>query len=122
MSPKPTAHLIQLRCNYGIAGHFLWEKEVLCDYVADRIGNIQETIFENSETLGITGPHHYLELCNIANVLRKNVSTGLHSKIDLSSVFGDIRSFVQWDKEEVVNYLIHQVVALDLPCVFEGSI
>jgi len=122
MSPKPATRPISLEGHsLGIAGHYLWEKEVLCDYLATRLGHIEEAILEDAKFDGITHEDHYRELCQIAKALRKSPGTGLHSKIELAGVFYDIRDFVQWDKEELADYMVHQIVALDLRAVFENN-
>lgn len=122
MSPKPTTRLISLEhAGLGLAGHYLWEKEVLCDYIAVRIGYLSVDILEECEANGITHPNSYKELLKIAKALRKHPSAGLHSKIDLKDTFHDIRDFVQWDKEELADYMVHRIIALGLGSLFENE-
>ena len=122
MSPKPAKRLISLKhCGLGLAGHYQWEKEILIDYIATRIGLVEEDIIEGAEIDGITHESHYAELCKIAKALRKHAGAGLHAKIALSGVFADIRDFVEWDNEELADYLVHQIVEIDLPAALESD-
>jgi hypothetical protein len=122
MSPKPVKRLISLlNCGLGLAGHYQWEKEILIDYVSSKFTLIEEDISEDAKFDGVSHESHYHELCKIAKALRKHAGAGLHAKIELTGVFYDLRDFVEWDKEELADYLVHQIVALDLPAVFENN-
>jgi hypothetical protein len=122
MNPKQTQHLISLKHHtHGLASHYQWEKEILVDYIARRIGDFEEDILEDAKYDGITHEDHYRELCLIAKALRKHAAAGLQAKIQLEGVFFDLRDFVEWGKEELADYLIHQIVLLDLSSVFENN-
>jgi hypothetical protein len=119
MSPKPIKRLISLaHCGLGLAGHYRWEKEVLIDYIATRFGFLSQDIEEDAKFDGICDESHYLEMVSIAKALRKYPGTGMGTKIELTGTFYDLRDFVEWSKEELGDYLIHQIVRCDLSTVF----
>src|SRR5690349_1804020 len=119
MSPKPAKRLISLvgSTANNLASHYLWEKEVLIDYIATRIRLIEEPLLEAVKDRGMTNEVHYVELTKLARALIKQSSAGLNAKIDLAGVFGDIRDFVAWDKQEVADYLVRRVIELQLSAV-----
>jgi hypothetical protein len=116
MSPKPDNKLISLKtCAPSLATHYPWEKETLVDYIAESIGHLDHLILEGAKAgRGITHPDHYREICAIASALRSQRSAGMDAKIELKERFCDIRDFVVWTKEELADYLIHQIIATNL--------
>ncbi len=118
MSPKPVKKLVSLRhLGMGLAGHYRWEKEVLVDYIATRLGYLSETITDAAKS-GLRSEDHYMEMLAIAKALRKHPSAGMGSKVELAGVFNDLRDFVEWTKEELADYLVHQIVECDLTSLF----
>ena len=123
MSPKPVQHLIELAgCGLGFAERFQWEKEILVDYLAQRIWEMAEVIEDEAELHYKDVRHSYSELCKIARALRDRPNTGLHAKIHLRDAFGDLRDYVAWDKEELADTMIFQIVGLDLFTVLKSSV
>jgi hypothetical protein len=121
MSPKPARNLINLTGNVpGLAGHYQWEKEVLIDYIASRFLIICEDVEEDAAEAGICDESEYIEMLKIAAALRKHPNAGMSAKIELDNTFGDLRDFVEWSKEELANYLLHQIVKCELTAVFES--
>lgn len=120
MNPKPARQLINLNgYTIGLAGHYAWEKEVLVDYIAHRFLTILEDVQEDAKAHGIVPESEYLEMLKIAAALRKHPGSGMATKIELGGAFHDLRDFVEWSKEELSDYLIHQIVRCDLGAVFE---
>lgn len=121
MSPKPARQLINISaCSNGLAGHYQWEKEVLVDYIASRFLLIIEDVEEDAEAFGISHKSDYTEMLQISAALRKHPNSGMSAKIELGGTFGDLRDFVEWSKEELADYLIHQIIRCDLGAVFES--
>lgn len=121
MSPKTTQKLINLDGHAeGIAGHYHWEKEVLIDYIASRFAILREDIEEDAKKFGVSHETSYLEMIEIAAALRLHPSAGMAAKISLTKTFFDLRDFVEWTKEELADYLIHQIVKCDLGSVFSS--
>jgi hypothetical protein len=78
MSPKPARQLINLEGHAsGLAGHYRWEKEVLIDYIATRLGFMREDITDDAKFDGIVAEGHYLEMLAIAKALRKHPGAGM---------------------------------------------
>ena len=121
MNPKPVRKLINLNGHApGLAGRYQWEKEVLIDYIASRFLIIWEDVEEDAEAAGICSKSDYLEMLQISAALRRHPNAGMTAKIDLGHTFGDLRDFVEWSKEELADYLIHQIVQCELVSVFES--
>lgn len=122
MTPKPVRKLISLKTHaQGLAAHFQWEKETLCDYLAKRIGYIEGIINDYAEEHGLVDASSYHELAAIAGALRRHHAAGLTAKVDLGNAFGDLRDFVEWDKEELCDYLVYGLVECDITSLFASD-
>ena len=122
MSPKTVQKLISLDGHaHGIAGYYHWEKEVIIDYIASRFAILREDIEEDAKKFGVCHESNYLEMVEIAAALRRHPSAGMAAKISLTKTFFDLRDFVEWTKEELADYLIHQIVKCDLGSVFSSK-
>ena len=122
MSPKIAQPLIRLSAiGQGLVHHYLWEKEVLIDYLASCIYRVREPLLEYAKESGISVLRDYEEFCEIATAIQRRPAVGLNEKIQFDEVFDDLRDFVAWDKEELGDYLLHQFVALGVAQLMEYS-
>lgn len=92
---------------FGLANSVLWDREILCDFIADRIDTHGESLGAFAEKIADGGRSAIFEVCAICYAVRKHRNEGM--QVEIAVNLAGIAGFVTWSKEELFRCVVDQV-------------